>query len=126
MTPSQVLREYWARMNDRDWDGMRALLAPDVVVEWTSSNERFVGPDNVVGVNADYPDGWSIRVRSIVAEGDTVVSDLEVPMAGVGEFRAACFATVTGGLITSSVEYWIGVGADEPAAWRAKYAEPRT
>jgi ketosteroid isomerase-like protein len=125
MTPSEVVREYWTRMEARDWDGVRTLLAPDVVVEWTSSGERFVGPDNVVAVNAGYPPGWSIRIRSIVADGGTVVSDLDVPMAGVGDFRAACFARVADGLITESVEYWIGVGVDEPAAWRAQFSEPR-
>jgi hypothetical protein len=83
---------------------------------------RFVGPDDVVGVNREYPDGWSIHVRAVVAEGDVVASDVEVPMAGVGDFRVAAFARVVGGRVASSVEYWIGVGAEEPPAWRAKYA----
>ena len=117
-----VVRAYWELMHARDWAGLRSVLAPDVVVEWTASNEQFVGPDDVIGVNKEYPDGWSIRVRNIVAEGDTVASDVEVPMEGVGVFRVAAFATVRDGLIVSSTEYWIGVGAEEPPAWRGKYS----
>lgn len=124
MTPADDVRAYWTRMGHRDWDGLRELPAPDVVVEWTASNERFVGPDNVIGVNAEYPDGWSIHLRAVVVEGDRVASDVEVPMRDVGVFRVAAFARVQGQQIASSVEYWIGVGADEPPAWRAKYSQP--
>ncbi|MFD2795461.1 nuclear transport factor 2 family protein [Promicromonospora vindobonensis] len=125
MTEStDVVRAYWQRMHARDWTGLRRLLAPDVVVEWTASNEQFVGPDAVVGVNREYPEGWSIRVRGVVADGDTVASDVEVPMDGVGVFRVAAFARVREGLLVSSVEYWIGVGDDEPPAWRARYSRP--
>ena len=125
MTEStDVVRAYWDRMQARDWTGLRQVLAPDVVVEWTASNEQFVGADAVVGVNREYPEGWSIQVRGIVADGDTVASDVEVPMDGVGVFRVAAFARVREGLLVSSVEYWIGVGDDEPPAWRARYSRP--
>jgi ketosteroid isomerase-like protein len=125
MTDStDVVRAYWERMQARDWTGLRRLLAPEVVVEWTASNEQFVGPDAVVGVNREYPEGWSIRVRGIVADGDTVTSDVEIPMDGVGVFRVAAFARVRAGLLVSSVEYWIGVGDDEPPAWRTRYSRP--
>jgi ketosteroid isomerase-like protein len=120
--PADVVRAYWERMQARDWDGLRALLAPDVVVEWTATGERFVGPDAVVGVNREYPEGWSIHVRAVIAEGGVVVSDVEVPHAGVGVFRVAAFARVSDGRLASSVEYWIGVGMDEPPAWRSKFA----
>lgn len=124
MTPVEVVSEYWSRMDARDWVGLRELLSPDVVVEWTASNEQFVGPDNVVGVNREYPDGWSIHVRGMVADGDVVARDVEVPMAGVGTFRVAAFTTVRDAKVVTSVEYWIGVGSDEPPAWRATFAQP--
>lgn len=122
--PAPVVRAYWELMQARDWAGLRQVLAPDVVVEWTASNEQFVGPEAVIGVNREYPEGWSIRVRGILAHGNTVASDVEVPMDDVGVFRVAAFATVRDGMLASSVEYWIGVGADQPPAWRAKYSRP--
>ena len=106
--PTEIVRAYWELMQARDWAGLRRVLAPDVVVEWTASNEQFVGPDAVIGVNRAYPEGWSVRV----------------PMDDVGVFRVAAFAQVRGGLLVSSVEYWIGVGDDDPPAWRARYSRP--
>ena len=122
--PTAVVRSYWELTQARDWAGLRGVLAPDVIVEWTASNEQFVGPDAVVRANQEYPEGWSIHVRGIVADGDTVVSDVEVPMEGVGVFRVAAFATVRDGLVATSAEYWIGVGEDQPPASRAQYSRP--
>ena len=122
--PTAVVRAYWELMQARDWTGLRQVLAPDVVVEWAAGDEQFVGPDAVVGVNQEYPEGWSVHVRGIVADGDTVASDVEVPMEGVGVFRVAAFARVRAGLLVSSVEYWIGVGTEQPPDWRARFSRP--
>jgi ketosteroid isomerase-like protein len=122
--PAAVVRAYWERMQARDWAGLREVLAPDVVVEWTASDEQFVGPDAVVGVNREYPEGWTVRVRGLVADGDTVASDVEVPMEGVGVFRVAAVAQVRAGLLASSTEYWIAVGDEQPPDWRARYSRP--
>lgn len=118
-----VVTNLWKAIAARDWTRMGELLDPDVVVEWPATGERFVGRANVVAVNAEYPEGWSIRVLRVLGNGDDVVSEVEVPHEGVGVFRAASFWTVRNGLITSGREYWIGVGADEAPAWRAGYAE---
>lgn len=118
MTPAQVVETFWNRMQKRDWAGVRALLANDVVVEWPETNEQFVGADSVVAVNREYPEGWEIRVLRIVQQGNLVVAEVEVPQKDVGVFRTAAFMEVTNGLITRSVEYWVQVGGSEPPAWR--------
>ena len=124
MTPSDVVRKFWAAIAARDWAGMADLLDPDVVVEWPASGERIVGRGNVVAVNREYPEGWAIDVlRVIGTDDDVAVSEVEVPHQGFGVFRAASFWTVRDGLIVSGREYWIGVGAEEPPAWRSAYAE---
>lgn len=122
-TPADVVRTFWERMAVRDWEGVRAVLSPEVVVDWVETAERFTGPDAVVRVNAEYPEGWSIEVLRIVADGDVVVAEVEVPHRDVGVFRVAALMTVAGGLITRSVEYWNHVGGAEPPAWRAGWAE---
>ena len=124
MTPSDAVRKFWAAIAARDWAGMADLLHPDVVVEWPASGERIVGRDNVVAVNREYPEGWAIDVlRVIGTDDDVAVSEVEVPHQGLGVFRAASFWTVRDGLIVSGREYWIGVGTEEPPAWRSAYAE---
>jgi ketosteroid isomerase-like protein len=121
--PADVVRSFWESMAARDWDGVRAVLSPDVVVDWVETAERFTGADAVVRVNSEYPEGWSIEVLRIVANGDVVVAEVEVPHRDVGVFRVAAFMEVSGGLITRSVEYWNHVGGAEPPAWRAGWAQ---
>jgi ketosteroid isomerase-like protein len=123
MDASKVVRLMWDRMQERDWEGLAALLADGVVVEWPVSGERIVGRENYVRINAEYPEGWEIRVLRIVAEGDTVVSEVEVPHETMGVHRVASFWTVREGAIVAGREYWTEVGADPSPEWRAGYVE---
>ncbi|MCL2555185.1 MAG: nuclear transport factor 2 family protein [Actinomycetia bacterium] len=123
MDAAEIVRRLWARMEDRDWAGVGALLAEDAVVEWPVSAERIVGRENYVRVNAEYPEGWSIRVLRIVADGDQVVSEVEVPHATMGVHRAVSFWTVRDGRIVAGREYWSEVGADPAPEWRAGFVE---
>lgn len=118
-----VVAQLWARMQERDWSGVGALLSPDVVVEWPVSRERMRGRENYVAVQSEYPEGWSINVLRIVAGGDEVASEVEVPMEGVGVFRVVSFWRLREGLIVSGTEYWSGPDADPSPEWRAPFAE---
>jgi len=121
--PADVVTELWSRIAARDWPGLGRLLAEDVVLELPASGELVRGRSHVVAVNAEYPDGWSVEVLRVVGSGDQVVSEVEVPLDGVGVFRAASFWTVRGGLVVHGREYWTTVGGDEAPAWREQYAE---
>lgn len=123
MDAAQTVRQLWDRIQERDWEGVHGLLDAGLVVEWPVSGERIVGPGNFVRVNAEYPQGWSIRVLRIVADGDQVVSEVEVPHESLGVFRAASFWTVRDGRITSGREYWTESGADPVPEWRAGFVE---
>jgi len=121
---AEVVGGLWRRIQARDWEGVAALIAPGAVVDWPASAERIVGRANYVAVNREYPEGWEIRVLRIVASGDQVVSEVEVPHAELGAvFRAASFWTVTDGQITGGTEYWTSVGAETVPAWREPYVE---
>lgn len=110
-------------MQARDWAGVGALLADDVTVDWPVSGERIRGRENYVRINAEYPEGWSIKVLRIVASGDEVVSEVEVPHDSMGIHRVASFWRVRDGLITEGREYWTELGADPSPEWRASYVE---
>lgn len=122
MNPVEVVRAFWERMQERDWAGVRATLAPHAVAVWPETNERFAGADAIVRVSAEYPEGWEIRILRLVESGDTVVAEVEVPQEGVGVFRVAAFMEVADGLIVRSMEYWVQVGGAEPPAWREGFA----
>ncbi|MGW8954000.1 nuclear transport factor 2 family protein [Streptomyces sp. NPDC055709] len=123
MEPSEIVRSLWDRMQERDWAGVGELLAEDVVVEWPVSGERIVGRDNYVSINAEYPEGWSIRVIRVVADGGTVVSEVEVPHEAMGVHRVASFWTVREGKIVEGREYWSELGSDPSPQWRAAYVQ---
>ncbi|WP_435054629.1 nuclear transport factor 2 family protein [Micromonospora aurantiaca (nom. illeg.)] len=124
MDSEAVVRALWDRMQARDWAGVGDLLADDVVVEWPVSAERIVGRDHYVKINAEYPEGWSIRVLRVVAAGDTVVSEVEVPHEEMGVHRVASFWTVRDGRIVDGREYWTGLGADPSPQWRSAWVQP--
>ncbi|MFE6098760.1 nuclear transport factor 2 family protein [Streptomyces laurentii] len=124
METSKVVEALWDRIEARDWDGAAALVAEDAVVEWPVSRERIVGRDDFIAVNREYPEGWSIRVLRIVADGDEAVSEVEVPHEGLGVFRAVSFWSVRDGRIVRGTEYWTTLGGDPRPEWRAAYVEP--
>lgn len=122
--PAAIVREFWTRMQARDWDGLAALLAEDLVVEWPVSAERIEGRADFVSVNAEYPEGWSIEVIRVVADGETVVSEVEVPHETMGVHRAVSLWTVREGRITGGREYWSALGSDPSPQWRAPFVRP--
>jgi ketosteroid isomerase-like protein len=122
MTPAEVVRQVWERIEARDWAGFAALLAEDVRLEYPHTGERFHGRKNLVAINAEYPEGWSIHVLRILAAGDTVVSEVSVPLDGV-DSRAVTFWTVRDGLVTEALEYWTTAGGDDAPEWRRPYAD---
>ncbi|MEZ0067221.1 ketosteroid isomerase-like protein [Streptacidiphilus sp. MAP12-20] len=124
MESSGVVEALWDRIQARDWSGVADLVAEDAVVEWPVSAERIVGSRNFVAVNREYPEGWSIRVLRVVADGDEVASEVEVLHGHLGVFRAASFWTVRQGRIERGREYWTSPGADPRPEWRAGLVEP--
>jgi ketosteroid isomerase-like protein len=121
-SPGQVVREFWERLQARDWEGALARLAPGVMVDWPATGERFESAEAVVGVNRAYPEGWQIRVVRVVEDGDTVATEVEVPQEGLGVFAVASFWTVHDGLIRSGREFWVMASGDDPPEWRSAYA----
>jgi ketosteroid isomerase-like protein len=122
--PAGVVRSFWERIEARDWDGMRALLAEDVVFDWRHSLERFRGRENVVGMNRAYPEGWRIEVLQVLSCGDRVVSEVRVPFLDEAVFFVASIFEVRDGLIGSAVEYWIKAGHEAAPDWRRPFTEP--
>lgn len=123
MPPAEVIAQHWECIQNRNWAGLRALLADDLRVSWLHTGEVFLGPDQYVAAQAEYPEGWSIRVLSIMAQGEQVASEVDVPHEPFGLFRAASFWTVSGGKITACREYWVTVGGEEQPGWRRPLAE---
>jgi len=104
-----VARRYWALMADNDWRAVAdALFADDFRLDWPQSNERIVGRDNFVRLNAEYPAAglWTFDVQRIVGSEREAVSDVLVS-DGVRRDRALTFFTLDdAGRIRQLIEYW--------------------
>lgn len=125
MEPLNVVARLWERIEAADWDAVARLIAEDAVIEWPVSGERIVGRANFIAVNRDdgYADGRSVELLRILADGDLVVTEVEIPQDHV-VYRAVSLWTVRDGEIVGAREYWTSPGQDPAPRWRAGYVEP--
>jgi ketosteroid isomerase-like protein len=121
--PSEVVAQLWRRIQARDWDAVGELLAEDFVLEWPHDLVRIRGRTNFVDFERSYPEGWSIEVLRVVAEGSTVVSEVRVPHPTVGPYYALSFFEVEDGRLTRGREYWVEERFELPGD-RARWLEP--
>jgi ketosteroid isomerase-like protein len=114
---AQVVTRLWSAMHDRDWDGVAACVAPEAVIEWPHTGERFTTRDAYVGVNRAYPEGWQLALRRVVGASDSVAALVVVEQDGQ-TFHCCAFYDVTDGQVINGAEYWLTIGAETPPAWR--------
>lgn len=118
----ETVRAFWSAMQTNDFRAAGTFLADEFVLEWPQSGERIRGRDNFALVNEYYPavGRWEFTVHRIVAENDTVVTDVTVT-DGVTNGRALTFSTVHDGKIVHQVEYW--PDSYEAPEWRSAWIE---
>ncbi len=116
-----VIERLWTLWQARRWDESLDLFQPDVEMDWPHTRERFVGRDNVVGVNRAYPEGWTIELLRIVDRDDEVVSEVRVTQDDE-DFFAASFFTFEDGRIREVTEYWVTSPYEDAPAWRAAFS----
>jgi GNAT superfamily N-acetyltransferase len=115
-----LVQTSWAHVQARDWAAMRAAFTDDATMDWPVTGERFSGADAIVRANAEYPEGWSIAVRSIDAlvpgSSGHVHSLVEVTQ-GTDRFFGHSRFTFQATRIAHVCEHW--ATAEPPPAWRA-------
>jgi ketosteroid isomerase-like protein len=118
---AEVVRKMWELFQARAWDDVMECFHPDLVVEYPVTRERFESAERFVAMNRAYPEGWTIEVRRIVAEGDEVASEVAVPR---GEERhvSIAFSTVRDGRIARIKEFWVVEDSEEQPPWRTEYS----
>ena len=107
LSASEIVQEFFARMNSNDFRAAADLLGDDFVLEWPQSQERIRGRENFIAVNAEYPayGRWSFTINRIVGDDTEVASDVSIT-DGVQTARAITFSTVRAGKIVHQVEFW--------------------
>ncbi len=123
--PADVVRALWERMEARDWDGARATLADRFTCDYPASHERFGSADAFIAMNRAYPEGWTIVVDEVVADGDRVVARVRVAQDD-HLFHCLSFADVEDGRIARTTDFWLDDGGDPAPDWRAPYRSAPT
>ena len=122
MNNKQIIENFWSIMATNDFYAVAQLLHDDYVLDWVQSGERIRGRDNFAAINTYYPaEGkWTFHINHIIAEGDMVVSDVDVS-DGKRKDRVITFSTIRDGKIWKQVEFW--PKPFEAPEWRAKWVE---
>jgi ketosteroid isomerase-like protein len=122
--PHEVVSRFWDRIQARDWEGLGALLAEDFYVEWPDTRLRIRGRENFVEFNRTYPEGWTIEVLGIVAQEETVISEVRVPHSAQGIYYVISIFTVDDDRLVHGREYWLEEHTEELPPERARFFEP--
>lgn len=64
----ELVREFLATLERRDWDSLYRLLDPDVVYELPQTRERIRGRDAYLRFNRDYPGDWHLTAKVTLAD----------------------------------------------------------
>ncbi len=108
MTSRDVVAGFWEAMRANDWERAAGYLTPECVIDWPCSGERIVGRKDFAAIQARYPTNtarWSFDIHRLLADGDTVVSEVTVT-DGEQAARIVAFSDVDGEQIAHQVEYW--------------------
>lgn len=107
LSAADVVPAFADAIDQRDWDGLAALLAPDFRARLVHSGRTF-DRDGFVAFNRDYPGAWRFTWEEVVVGGDRAVGRAQVT-DGHETYYVASFLTVTAGAISDLVEVWTDV-----------------
>lgn len=110
------LQAYWDAVSRQDARAMETFLAPDAIVNWHCTNERFTAAE-FIRANCEYPGQWAGEIQRTEPIPGGVAAAVHVYMAdGSASFHVVSFARISEGKIHQLDEYW---GDDSPAPeWR--------
>ncbi len=120
-SPSDIVLAWWRAIDEADFSKATSLMAPGTVVDWPLSNERMPNPESWKRVNENYPGRWRASIRSLVANGDSVVTLVDITDGSISVVAISLF-TVEPGAITNLVEYWPETYA--APGWRSEWVTP--
>jgi hypothetical protein len=101
----QLVASFAARLDARDWEGLTALLHPELLYEMPQSGERIRGRDRYVAFNAEYPGSWNVVPQLILAD-DTDGCLLFRWVTADGDDPAIAFFRFDGGIITRVTDFF--------------------
>jgi hypothetical protein len=111
----ETIRRFWETTEARDWDGLSALLSPDLTYQTEQTRERVRGGDGLVRFFAAFPGDWHLAVRRVVADDDAGSSVVDATLEGEPMVGLTFFTFDDDGLVVGIDEWW-PEPYDRPAA----------
>jgi len=103
----QVVADYWAAAEARDWAAFGTLLADDVVYEAPQTRERVSGREAYIRFNAEgFPGDWHLAVRRIVSQDRAAVSMIQFSEGEVSQPGLCFFDLDRDGRIVRITDFW--------------------
>ncbi len=95
--------QFTEAFNARDWDGLKALLADDIVFHRASGQDVFIGPDAVIkrfSSTIGAPDQWNVKYAILDSDSKFVGKD---------------------GRVVERGDFAVTAGGDDSACYRGSY-----
>jgi hypothetical protein len=103
----EVVANYWAAAEARDWTGFADLVAEDVVYEAPQTRERVRGRAAYLRFNVEgFPGDWHLAVQRIVGEGRYAASWIQMSSEGGAQPGLCFFELDDNGLIARITDFW--------------------
>ncbi|MCE0765289.1 nuclear transport factor 2 family protein [Pseudonocardia kujensis] len=117
------IAEHWTASELGDIDTEHAIYAPDAILDYPQSGERFRGRSTIAAQRGGHPADRHFELIRLVGAGDVWVSECVITYDGVPT-RSVSIMEFDSGLVTHETQYF----ADPfPApASRAALAEPHS
>ena len=115
------IQEHWEASDHGDVDLEHAIYAPDAILDYPQSGERFSGRATIQAQRGGHPADRHFTIRRILGNGNLWVSECVITYDGVPTCSVSVME-ITDGLVTQETQYF----ADPfpaPAA-RAELAQP--
>jgi hypothetical protein len=115
------IQQHWEASERGDIDAEHAIYAPDAILDYPQSGERFTGRAKIEAQRGGHPAERHFTVRRIVGAGRVWVSECVITYDGVPTHSVSVME-LTDGLVTHETQYFADPFDASPT--RAALAEP--
>jgi hypothetical protein len=99
------LQQHWEASERGDLDAEHAIYAPDAILDYPQSGERFRGRSSIQAQRGGHPAERHFTIRHIQGSGDLWVSEVMITYDGVPSCSISV-VQISDGLVTHETQYF--------------------
>jgi SnoaL-like domain len=99
------IQQHWEASERGDIDAEHAIYAPDAILDYPQSGERFRGRSRIQAQRGGHPAERHFTIRRILGGGDLWVSECVITYDGVPTCSVSVME-ITDGLVTHETQYF--------------------